>query len=831
MKFFRCLLLLVITSIPAASQQLPTGAYRPNRERSYDILHYKANLKIDWKAKQVSGEVVVTLRPLLTASSVTLDAYGLRISSVKNAATGADLRHSSNEVSLTIELGRTLRSTDTTAIAIRYSATPTAGMYFLEPTPGTNNQPAIFTYGEGGIHANWLPLYNENNDKFSTEMIVTVSKPHTAISNGKLLSIGENSDGTRTFHWHQTLPHSNYLIALFVGDYRAVTLRPAFGSIPLTAWVHPGQEQRAADVFARTPDMVEYFSQRFNFRYPWDKYDQISAFDYAIGAMENTGVTGHNDRILRGRGQTEEFNPDYESYATNWTAEALVSHELAHHWFGNNTTCTNLANIWINESFASYLMMLWDEHRLGSEALQEHTWLALQSYLKYVNTSHIIRPLEYRYFDTRGQIYNSETTYQKGALVLHMMRWILGDEAFFEGLGYFQNKHQFSNVESKDLKTALEESTGHNLQWFFEQWMWGGGHPVFEVATNYVEALKKVEVTIDQVQPLVKGQGIFRLPVEIRIDAGGVSRRQTVWVEEQRETFVFDAASSPDLVSVDGRGALVAEMRQPKALSELIYQSGHDDLPGRLWAIQQMTAQYPSDPAVIAAFRNLLDTHAPWILKAEATLQLRALQSEEAQSLLLAQLTQNDPRVRKAAVIALGSRYTETARAALKRVLETETNDDIASTALVSLAKIDGSLSKETIAAFSETESWYDSKRIAGLKAMEILAGVHTVPQRSQFVQTAKTFASTRHNYAVRQQALKTWAVCAPGDQALADRLALFAQTDILPVRLTAIELLAKLKITRAIPILEDVMRKNGDSDIREAARTAIDDIRKVIGR
>ncbi|MEX1140157.1 MAG: M1 family aminopeptidase [Bacteroidota bacterium] len=831
MKLRRLFMVFVAATTPVISQQLPTGTYRPNRERNYDILHYKADLRIDWKAKAVSGEAVVTLRPLLTASAVTLDAYWLKISSVKNASTGADLRYTSNDASLTIELGKNLRSTDTIAVAIRYRATPTAGMYFIEPAPGTNNQPAIFTYGEGGIHANWLPLYNENNDKFSTEMVVTVNRPHTAISNGTLLSTKENSDGTRTFHWRQSLPHSNYLIALFAGDYRAVALRPAFGSVPLTAWVHPGQEQQAAEVFARTPEMVEYFSQRFNFRYPWDKYDQISAFDYAIGAMENTGITGHNDRILRGKGQTDEFNPDYENYATNWTAETLVSHELAHHWFGNNTTCTNLANIWINESFASYMMMLWDEHRLGGEALQAHTWLALQSYLKYVNTSHMIRPLEYRYFDTRGQIYNSETTYQKGAIVLHMMRWVLGDDAFFHGLGYFQNKHQFSNVESRDLKTAIEESTGRNLQWFFEQWMWGGGHPVFEVATNYVADHKKVEVTIDQVQALVEGQGIFQLPVEIRIDAGGASRRETVWVDEQSTTFVFDAVAEPQMISVDGRGALVAELLQSKTLGELIYQARNDDLPGRLWAVQQLSTQYSSDPSVVAAIRSLVEGKAPWILKAEATLQLRTIYSDEAQSLLLAQLSQEDYRVKKAAVIALGSRYTEAARTALKRVALTEPNDDVSSTALVSLAKIDGSLSLEAITEFSENESWYDSKRIAGLKAMEVLAGTHGVPQKGRFIPSAKKFADVRYNYAVRQQALKTWAVCSPGDPSLAERLTSFAQNDILPVRLTAIELLAKLKIARAIPILEDVVRRNGDSDIRYAALKAVNEIRGMSGR
>jgi aminopeptidase N len=326
----------------------------------------------------------------------------------------------------------------------------------------------------------------------------------------------------------------------------------------------------------------------------------------------------------------------------------------------------------------------------------------------------------------------------------------------------------------------------------------------------------------------VKGQGIFRLPVEIRIDAGGASMRRTVWVEEQSETFVFDAASSPDMISVDGRGALVVELRQPKTLAELIYQSGHDDLPGRLWAAQQLAAQYPSDPAVIAAFRSILETQAPWILKAEATLQLRAIQSEEAQSLLLAQLKQSDPRIRKAAVIALGARYTDIARNALKQVMETERNDDVASTALVSLAKIDGSLSLETITKYSEKESWYDSKRLAGLKAVEILAGTHLVPQKRRFVTWVKQFAHVKYNYAVRQQAIKAWAACSQNDKDLLERLTSFARNDILPVRLTAIELLGTLKASQALPVLEEVVRRNGDSDIRHAAREALDAIRRV---
>lgn len=812
------------------AQHLPTGAFHPNRERSLDLIHLRADLTIDWKAHGIRGSAAITLRPLAGTRVVSLDAFRLNVRRVTDAATGAALRYTTDSVSIRIEPGRMLSATDTVTFVVEYSATPTAGMYFVDPCPGTNNQPAIFTYGEGGIHANWLPLYNENNDKFSSEILATVNRPHTAISNGVLVNTIDRPDGSRTFHWYQALTHSNYLIALFVGDYRAVPLRPAFGTIPLTVWVHPGAEADAAEVFRRTPDMVEFFSERFGFRYPWDKYDQVAAYDYAIGAMENTGITGHNDRILRGAGQTTEFNPDFDSYASNWTTETLISHELAHHWFGNNTTCANLANIWINESFASYLMMLWDEHRLGEEELQASTWLALQSYLKYVANSHIIRPLEYRWFDSRGQIYNSETTYQKGALVLHMMRWILGDEAFFRSLTHFQNKYKFSNVESVDLKRAIEEAAGVNLDYFFDQWIWGGGHPVFEVHSTYLPGHRAVQVSVAQVQPLVDGQGLFRLPVEIRIDAGGKTTRHVVWVDEAEEQFFFDAESAPDMVSVDGRGALVADIRHEQSLPELLYQISHDEIPGRMRALRQLITRHAGHPDVAPAIRALLDSDVHRIVKAEAMSLLRSVESAEVERMLLDQTGASEDAVRKAAVIALGYRHTNAAREALRRIADSDPDDDIAATALVSLARIDPALAPEWIRGFLERSSWYDVKRLASLKALEIRASAGGIDP-GRIADWVRPYTDMRYNYAVRQQALETWVVCTPTDARLLDRLIQTAQRDILPVRLAAIDHLAALKVRRALPALEEVARLNGDSDIRFAARKAIDSIRSFGAR
>lgn len=818
----RALALTVLVMLAGGSvsnaQQLPAGTYQPNRERSYDLLHLAADLRIDWGTKVITGEATLRVRPLGPLSRFSLDAYRMTILGVRELPSGAEVEYSASDWALEVNVGRSIQATDTVTLAVRYSTAPTAGLYFVTEHNGARSSPSIFTYGEGGINANWLPLYAAPNDKFTSEMIVTIEKPYMALSNGRLLETRENADGTRTFHWRQELPHSDYLLALFVGEYVPIALKPAFGSIPVTCWVPPGRELEGREVFLNTPEMIEFFSERFSYRYPWEKYDQVSAFDYAIGAMENTSITGHNDRILRPKGQALEFGPVFDSYTQPWSAEAIISHELAHHWFGDNTTYRSLASLWLNESFATLMMMLWDEHRLGGEEYEFQTWFALQSYLRYVSEEHIIRPLEYRFFDSREQIYNEEHTYLKGGIVLDMLRWIMGDEAFFGGMSYFLQKHEFSNVESDDLKIALEEATGMNLDWFFDQWVYGGGHPVLEVEASYLPHLKKVKVEINQVQPVVAGQGLFTLPVEIRLDVAGTTTRTKVWINNAQEEYLLEASRKPDLVSVDGIGRLVCELRHDKTATELAYQSVHDDLSGRLWAVGELVRQYAADPQTLGTLKDIVSSKAHWSIKAEATSTLRHIESKAAEDLLLAQLKSSDYHIRKAAVIALGSRFSSSARSALRSVIERDPVDDVAASAIVALARIDGSLSAQYLRELAAKGGWYDVRRIAALEAAQILGD-------PKFMPLVKESASKDFNYQVRLESLGAWAACAPADAELVTALLEAATTEILPVRVEALTLLGDLKIEQSLPTLEDLAAHNGDNDIREAARSAIDKI------
>jgi len=436
----------------------------------------------------------------------------------------------------------------------------------------------------------------------------------------------------------------------------------------------------------------------------------------------------------------------------------------------------------------------------------------------------MIRPLEYRYFDSREEIYNEQHTYLKGGIVLNMLRWILGDDDFFRALSYYLHKREFSNVESVALKIAIEEATGRNLEWFFDQWVYGAGHPRFEVTYQYLPDRNVVELVVRQTQPLVNGQGLFKLPIEVRIDTRSGTLLDTVWAENETEYFYFRVDGKPRMVSFDGRGVLVCDLVFEKEVPELTYQLQNDALPGRLWALHQLVAKYPSVPQTLEAIRAILTSKAPWWVKAEATLQLKAIHIPGAEKLLL-QLAEGvnaeDYHIRKAAAIALGSHFTKSSADALQRVIDSDRQLDVAAVAIISLAKINPSLTPEFFQKQMARKSWYDELRIASLLAMEKIGD-------EKLAALAREHFSPRYNMLVREHALRAWAACAPGDVQLQRSLITAAKSEVLRVRQKALELLGKLKVEAAVAALEELSRKDGDGDIRKAARDALEEIERT---
>jgi aminopeptidase N len=335
--------------------------------------------------------------------------------------------------------------------------------------------------------------------------------------------------------------------------------------------------------------------------------------------------------------------------------------------------------------------------------------IAKDQYIRYVRSQHIIRGLEHHYFDDANTIYNTEHTYLKGAAILHTLRQVLGDEPYFRALSHYLHKHEFSNVVSNDLKIAIEEATGENLEWFFDQWITNGGHPQFEVSYRYLADRKLIDLSVRQVQPLVKGQGIFTLPVKITIGTATKRWQEKVWIKNESENFLFACEEKPVMVSFDGEGDLIAEINFPKSLDELIYQTKNIPVPGRIWAIRELAAKFPTQPRTVRALVDLItakDTF--WGVQAEAALQLGTIRTPAAEQTLTQALKSTHYRVRKAAVLALPKFGTPSAEQKLNDIIKSDAQNDVVATAILALARANAQTDPEFIKQQLGRKSWQD---------------------------------------------------------------------------------------------------------------------------
>ncbi|MFQ5696275.1 MAG: M1 family metallopeptidase, partial [Terriglobia bacterium] len=560
-----------------------------------------------------------------------------------DAPSGEPLPFTLEGRSLRVKLGRPYDAGDRLAVRVNYSSRPTVGMYFF-PASGKGSAQA-WNYGEGGLHYGWLPLYTDTNDRFAVEFTVTVPPPYVAVANGTLRETRENPDGTRTFHWVQEEAIPNYLLTVDVGEFAEVSLpeaRVGSRSIPLSVWTPPGTEEAVAWTFRDTPQMVEYFSERFGYPYPWPKYDQITLREFG-GAMETTTLVGFTETYQRQEGDPPDSGPAFDLAYPTWAYEDTIAHELAHHWFGDLVTCRSLASIWLNESFATFAHTLWNGHAHGQDDLTYQRWRYRNTYLDFVRKTGTVRPLEYFRYPASEKMYTQEITYVKGSLVLHMLRHFLGDENFFRALKHYLAKNAFGEVESADLQRAFEEATGKNLAWFFDDWVaGGGGRPALEVSASWSRERGALDLRVKQVQADLPFENHFRLPLDIEIITAGGRATHTVWLEGWTTQVSLPAPAEPAAVIIDQGNWLVAELRYERPLREVLYQLAHGDLAARLQAARQLATDFPRRAQAREALTQVLaDASAHWGLRLEAAVDLGAMGGRTAVAALMAAL--DDP--------------------------------------------------------------------------------------------------------------------------------------------------------------------------------------------
>jgi aminopeptidase N len=563
----------------------PDTPRQTGRIRQADIKHIKAELFLDAKKKELHGTVTHTLTPLHPyLSTLDLDmGQKLKVSKITAGPHSAPCKFTVKGEKLSITLDKPYGPGDTIDLAITYSGNPESGLHFVEADPAYPERPlSIWTQGEAEDNHHWLPCYDYPNDRVTTEMIITVARPLSVVSNGALVSTKENADGTRTFHWKMDQPHSTYLITVAVAEF--AKFQDHVGGLPVEYYVAKNVDEATARRFmGKTPEMIRFFGEKTGQTYPYPKYAQVCLPEFG-GGMENTSATSMTDAALLDEIEALERDED-----------GLVAHELAHQWFGDQMTCKDWSHIWLNEGFASYFDPLFTEHDRGVDEFRQRMDGELKGYLS--NDQMYRRPIVETRYKNPMQMFDG-MTYSKGGCVLHMLRGVLGEENWWKGIKLYAAKNKYQVVETDDFRKAMEEASGKDLKWFFDQWLYKAGHPELKVRWHYEDADKTVRVKVEQTQKVDDLTPLFRLPTTLEItEAVGKSRAVPIVIDGARQEFVIPCEVKPRMVQLDPECWLIKELDFEKPIEESLFELEHAScVVCRLNAARGLVKQHKDDP-------------------------------------------------------------------------------------------------------------------------------------------------------------------------------------------------------------------------------------------
>lgn len=566
MKFHKLFLVVFLFVFSfSEAQQDPLSLYRSEREKVNNLVHTKLKVSFDFKNKQLNGEEWVTLTPhFYPVSKVTLDAKAMLIHAVELNGKKLDFHYDNFE--MIVDLPKEYKKGEEYTLYIKYTARPekvkqkgsnaitaAKGLYFINPLGLQKDKPIqVWTQGETEASSCWFPTIDAPNQKTSQEIYITVPDQFKTLSNGELVS--QTKNGTdRTDYWKLDQKHAPYLFFMGVGEYEII--EDKYKNIPVHYYVEKKYAPYAKDIFGDTPEMIGFFSELLGVEYPWNKYHQIVARDYVSGAMENTTAVIHGEQANQMKGQLIDENRQ----------ENTIAHEIFHHWFGNLVTTESWSNLALNESFANYSEYLWREHKYGKENADAHLFETIKVY-KDDKDNFDKKLVRFNYVDKEDMF--DAVSYNKGGAILHMLRNYLGDEAFFAGLNKYLTDNKYKAAEVPQLRLAFEEVSGKDLNWFFNQWFYGSGHPKIQVSYDY-NTLEKT-VTVNFVQSQIDE---FKFPMAIDIYENGQKTRHNVFIDGRDASFKFGFTSkSPDLIQVNADGVLLADFIENKVLSDYIFQ-------------------------------------------------------------------------------------------------------------------------------------------------------------------------------------------------------------------------------------------------------------------
>ncbi len=707
--------------------ELPGAEPRYGPDKVVDVEHIDLHVTPNIERAVLEVRCTTTVRALdEPVESLELDAVDLDVRAVERDGRTLAWRH--RDERLEIRLDPPLSPGEETSFVVTYRVDhPRHGVFFIRSTSQRPRVPHVWTQCQDTYARYWFPCFDYPHEKQTTSATIVVRKGEFALSNGALVERKDDGDAT-IFRYRQDVPHSTYLVTLVAGPFVEIAQGTAGArGVPVFAYVLPGREADAQRAFGNTPRIIEFFERVIGTPYPYARYSQIAVSDFIFGGMENTSATTQTERTLHD-----------ETAHLDFSSDPLVSHELAHQWFGDLLTCRDWSQAWLNEGFATYFECLWREEDLGYDEYLYDVFVSLERYLDE-DRRRYRRPIVFNRYRDPIELFDRHL-YQKGAAVLHMLRGELGDARFFRSIARYVAQNAQRNVETIDLIRAVEEATGRNVRAFFDRWVFGSGHPELECRVAWDDRRKIATITIDQRQQIDAEHpaAVFDLeigfvqdePERPSIDRRAPlsnERRVRVHVERAHETVAVALEREPKLVRFDpgaflvgdvtyrlGANLAAATLRGDPSVVARIRAARELAEDGSRVARETLADAFERDPfwgVLEAAAGALGRTRAPW-----------------ARAILLRAIEHAHPKVRTAAATALGNfRDAETSGALLKSI-EKDPSYFVAAASCASLGKTRDARAFEVLAATAQRTTWNGTVEAGAVAGLAELADPRAVP-------------------------------------------------------------------------------------------------------
>jgi len=692
------------------------------RSRPFAIPHLSLDLALDFESKSVSGSATLDFeRVSANAAELELDAVGFEIESVRsNLGKGfVNTPFDYDGDTLTV---RGLEHANAGKVEVRYRVTPRRGMYFLEPDAKVKHRPKqVWTQCQDEDARHFIPCHDKPHVKMTSELRVSVPNGFVALSNGELVDSQTPSPASKkpwTYHFRLDKPHPSYLLTLVAGNFTIIDDRPAdlgeSKQVPVRYYVPPARKKDTARSFGETPRMIELFSRLTGVPFPWQRYSQIVVSDFIFGGMENTTATTMYEHVLLD-----------ERAILDITSNDLVAHELAHQWFGDFVTCRDWSHAWLNEGFATFMEHVEREDRIGRDEYDYGVSSDNDSYLHEASARYL-RPIVCRDYAEPIDLFDRHL-YEKGGLVLHMLRRELGDEIFWTGVRNYLEAHAYGVVETNDLQRALEKVSGRSLERFFDSWVYRPGHPELKVKVGWDDGL--LSVSVKQAQKLGDiAEFHFELELEIGTRAGGVARHKKS-VTSASDTFVIALTERPAFVAFDPDLRVVGDLTFDAPSDMLRAQMASATRAiSRARAAEALSRR--DDPPTIAALAKCLSSKAEaWMVRAEAARALGKIRSEEAFSALAAQAGADHPKVRRAVASALGNFKTAAAAMVLEKRAKSDPSYLVEAESVRALGRTRQPEALQVILPLLDRPSWAEVSRAGALDALGALRDERALPE------------------------------------------------------------------------------------------------------